>query len=87
MSCDHTAVYLGMMLQLISLALPDEQSVFKSKDGVWVPRTLPPRFQALKLSRNLPLQTLFGPILSYQSLHFACIGREGYAHERQFLVP
>jgi hypothetical protein len=87
MSSDRAAVTLGMLLQLMSLALKDEQSVFKSKEGVWVPRTLPPRAQALKLSPSLSLRTLFDPILSYQSLHFTCIGREGYAHERQFLVP
>jgi hypothetical protein len=87
MSPDRAAVTLGMLLQLMSLALKDEQSVFKSKEGVWVPRTLPPRAQALKLSSSLSLRTLFDPIHSYQSLHFADIGRDGYAHERQFLVP
>jgi hypothetical protein len=33
MSPDREAVTLGMLLQLVSLALKDEQSVFKSKAG------------------------------------------------------
>lgn len=89
MSPDRAAVTLGMLLQLMSLALKDEQSVFKSEAGVWVPRALSPCAQALKLSPSTSLRTLFGPIFSYcnQSLHVTCIGRKEYDHERQFLVP
>jgi hypothetical protein len=89
MGPDREAVTLGMLLQLVSLALKDEQSVFKSKAGVWVPRALSPRAQALKLSPSLSLQTLFDPIFSYcsQSLHVTYIGRKRYDHEQQFLVP
>jgi hypothetical protein len=88
-SPDRAAVTLGMMLQLMSLALTDEQSVFKSKEGVWVPRTLPPGAHALMLSKTDSLRTLFEPIFSYckQTVHVTHIGRKGYAHEQQFLVP
>jgi hypothetical protein len=87
MSPDRAAVTLGMLLQLMSLAVKDEQSVFKSKDGVWVPCALPTCAQAPMLPGPLSLRDLFDPILSYQSLHFTCIVRDDYAHERKFLVP
>jgi hypothetical protein len=89
MSPDRAAVTLGMLLQLMSLALKGEQSVFKSKEGVWVPRALSRHAQALKLSPSKSLRTLFDSIFSYcsQSLHVTYIGRKEYDHERQFLVP
>jgi hypothetical protein len=51
---DRLAVHLGMLLQLVCLALPDEEEfVFPSYIGIVIPLRLPEPLQGSQLSKDL----------------------------------
>jgi hypothetical protein len=83
-AADHMAVRLGMMVRLISLALPDKGDF--EKDGVWSPLRVPEFLMDLQLCTGERLQSLFGVISDSHSVHYACI-RGCYFTQQKIMRP